>query len=143
MEECNVHSLICDVAVVANRSVVLVKYGDMAKYDDEPGWFLPDDTLRHLEHPTRAAQRIGQEQLGLKLDQVSLGLVESFRGNDESWHLSFHHVAELSSMPDIAPGAGVTFAEWFPLDNLPPRSEVAHHGWALSVLKRMMGSPSR
>lgn len=31
-------------------------------------------------------------------------------------------------------------AEWFPLDGLPPRSEVAHHGWALSVLKKMVGT---
>jgi ADP-ribose pyrophosphatase YjhB (NUDIX family) len=60
--------------------VLLVRYGDPAKYDDEAGWFLPDDTLEHLEHPTRAAQRIAREQLGLTLDDVSLGLIESFPG---------------------------------------------------------------
>jgi ADP-ribose pyrophosphatase YjhB (NUDIX family) len=130
--------------VIASGKVVLVNYGDMAKYDDEPGWFLPDDVLRNPEHPTRAAQRIAQEQLGLQLEAVTLGLLESFRGNDQSWHLSFHHLAELSSVPDIAPGAGgVTFAEWFLLEKLPPRSEVAHHGWALSVLKQMVRSPAR
>jgi ADP-ribose pyrophosphatase YjhB (NUDIX family) len=143
MEECNVHSLISDVAVVAGGSVLLVRYSDMAKYDNEGGWFLPDDVLHHLEHPTRAAQRIGREQLGLNLEDMSLGLIESFRGNDGSWHLSFHHLAELPSVPDLQPASDIGAAEWFPLDKLPPRSEVAHHGWALSVLKKMVGTADR
>jgi ADP-ribose pyrophosphatase YjhB (NUDIX family) len=143
MEECNVHSLICDVAVVAQQNVLLVRYGDMAKYDDEAGWFLPDDTLEHLEHPTRAAQRIAREQLGLTLDDVSLGLIESFRGNDGSWHLSFHHLAHLPSVPDLRPAPDLEAVEWFPLDRLPPRSQVAHHGWALTVLRKMVGAPAR
>lgn len=143
MEECNVHSLICDVAVLSGGSVLFVKYGDMAKYDGEGGWFLPDDVLRHLEHPTRAAQRIAREQLGLELDEVSLGLIESFRGNDGSWHMSFHHVAELPSAPEPRPASDLAAVEWFPLDKLPPRSGVAHHGWALNVLKKMVGIPAR
>jgi ADP-ribose pyrophosphatase YjhB (NUDIX family) len=142
-EECNVHSLICDVAMLVDGSVLLVRYADLAKYDGEGGWFLPDDVLRFLEHPTRAAQRIAQGQLGLELDEVSLGLIESFRGNDESWHMSFHHKAELPARPELRPAADVAVAEWFPLDELPPRAEVAHHGWALSVLKRMVGAPAR
>ncbi|HEY3208941.1 MAG TPA: NUDIX domain-containing protein [Actinomycetota bacterium] len=141
MEECNVHSLISDVAVLAGGSVLLVRYSDLAKYDNEDGWFLPDDVLHHLEHPTRAAKRIAREQVGLNLDEVSLGLIESFRGNDGSWHMSFHHLAELPSVPGLQPASGVAAAEWFRLDNLPPRSEVAHHGWALSVLKKMVGTP--
>jgi ADP-ribose pyrophosphatase YjhB (NUDIX family) len=143
MEECNVHSLICDLAVLAGGTVLLVRYGDMPKYDGERGWFLPDDVLQHLEHPTGAAQRIAREQLGLKLDDVSLGLIESFRGNDGSWHLSFHHKVGLPSVPDLKLGADVAAAEWFPLDKLPPRAEVAHHGWALTVLKKMVATPAR
>jgi ADP-ribose pyrophosphatase YjhB (NUDIX family) len=139
MQECSVHSLICDVAVLARGTVLLVRYADMAKYDDEPGWFLPDDVLQHLEHPTRAAQRIARAQLGLTLEDVNLGLIESFRGNDGSWHLSFHHLAELASTPELRPAPDIAAAEWFPLDGLPPRSEVAHHGWALTVLKKMVG----
>ena len=27
--------------------------------------------------------------------------------------------------------------QWFPLDNLPPKEEVAHHGWANLILKKM------
>jgi ADP-ribose pyrophosphatase YjhB (NUDIX family) len=143
MNECTVHSLICDVAVLAEGSVLLVRYGDMAKYDDETGWFLPDDELEHLEHPTKAARRIAQEQLGLTLDEVSLGLIESFRGNDGSWHMSFHHVARFPSVPELKPAPDVDAAEWFSLDRLPPRSEVAHHGWALTVLRKMVGAPVR
>lgn len=143
MEECNVHSLICDVAVLASGSVLLVRYSDMAKYDNEGGWFLPDDVLHPFEHPTRAAQRIAKGQLGLNLDDVSLGLIESFRGNDGSWHLSFHHLAELPSVPGLQPAPDVAAAEWFRLNDLPPRSEVAHHGWALSVLKKMVRTADR
>src|SRR6266567_4318805 len=55
--EC-MHSLVCDLGVLAEGSVLLVRYRDMAKYDGEAGWFLPDDVLHHLEHPGRAAERI-------------------------------------------------------------------------------------
>ncbi len=144
MEDCNVHSLICDVAALAEGSVLMVRYEDMAKYDGEAGWFLPDDVLRELEHPTRAAARILKEQLGLEVDdEPRLGLIESFRGNNGTWHLSFHHVAELGSVPGIRPGPGVATAQWFPLDSLPPRSEVAHNGWSLNVLKKIVGAPAR
>jgi ADP-ribose pyrophosphatase YjhB (NUDIX family) len=134
--ECN-HSLICDLAVLAEGSVILVRYEDKAKYDNETGWFLPDDVLHELEHPTRAAKRIAREQMGLELDEVGLEHIESFRGNDGGWHMSFHHMAELASIRAIQPGSGVAVWQWFPLGELPPRSEVAHHGWALSVLKKM------
>jgi ADP-ribose pyrophosphatase YjhB (NUDIX family) len=132
-----IHSLISDLAIIASGSVLLVKYEDMAKYDDEPGWFLPDDVLRDFEHPTRAAARIASEQLGLELDEIGLQHIESFRGNDGTWHMSFHHLCELASVPRLKPGVGVADVQWFSLNQLPPRSEVAHRGWALSVLKKM------
>jgi ADP-ribose pyrophosphatase YjhB (NUDIX family) len=136
--ECT-HSLICDVAVVAGDSVLMVTYRDLDKYDGEGGWFLPDDVLREYEHPTKAATRIAREQLGLELKDVALEHIESFQGNDGGWHLSFHHLARLPSTPAIEPSSDVAKAEWFPLEGLPDRAEVAHHGWALSVLKKMKG----
>lgn len=77
------------------------------------------------------------EQLGLELKDVELEHIESFTGNDGSWHMAFHHLARLPSIPATEPGPDVAQVEWFPLDQLPPRDDVAHHGWALSVLKRM------
>jgi ADP-ribose pyrophosphatase YjhB (NUDIX family) len=136
--ECN-HSLICDVAVVADDHVLMVKYANASKYDDEPGWFLPDDVLHDLEHPTRAAQRIAKEQIGLDLKDVRLEHIESFRGDDGSWHMSFHHLARFPETPSLEPSSDLAGAQWFPLDELPPRHAVAHHGWALSVLKKMKG----
>jgi ADP-ribose pyrophosphatase YjhB (NUDIX family) len=136
--DCN-HSLICDVAIVADDRVLMVKYANLAKYDDQPGWFLPDDLLHDVEHPTRAAQRIAKEQIGLELDDVGLEHVESFRGDDGTWHLSFHHLARFPATPALAPSSEVASVEWFPLDDLPRRDEVAHHGWALTVLKKMKG----
>jgi ADP-ribose pyrophosphatase YjhB (NUDIX family) len=134
--ECR-HSLISDVAVVAEGRVLLVRYADVAKYDDEPGWFLPDDVLRDLEHPTRTAKRIAKDQLGLELNEVRLDHIQSFRGNDGGWHMSFHHLSELPSVPVLSPSPDLTEAEWFPLDQLPPRAEVAHNGWALTILRKM------
>jgi ADP-ribose pyrophosphatase YjhB (NUDIX family) len=135
------HSLIADVAVFSGGRVLLVKYSDMEKYDNEAGWFLPDDALRHLEHPTRAARRIAKEQLGLVLDDVRLDHIESFKGNDGSWHMTFHHAAELLGEADLHPTSDVAEAEWFLLDALPPRSDVAHHGWALTIIRKI--GPSR
>jgi ADP-ribose pyrophosphatase YjhB (NUDIX family) len=140
--ECT-HSLIADVAVLVGERVLLVRYGDTSKYDDEPGWFLPDDVLRYLEHPTRAAKRIAKEQLRLELDDVRLEHVESFRGHDGGWHMSFHHLAVLPTIPDLNPSADLSAAEWFALNELPPRSEVAHKGWALNVLRKMDLTASR
>src|SRR3989442_362421 len=136
--ECN-HSLISDLAVVAGDRVLMVKYADTAKYDGEAGWFLPDDVLRDLEHPTRAAQRIAKEQLGLQLENIDLEHIESFRGDDGTWHMSFHHLARLAADPAVEPSTDVAAVEWFALDQLPARDQVAHHGWALSTLKKMNG----
>jgi ADP-ribose pyrophosphatase YjhB (NUDIX family) len=140
--ECQ-HSLIADVAVFSGDRVLLVRYSDMEKYDNETGWFLPDDVLRHLEHPTAAATRIAREQLGLELADVRLDHIESFKGNDGSWHMTFHHAAELQGDTDIRPASGVAGAEWFVLDALPPRSEVAHHGWALTIIRKLGASRLR
>ncbi len=134
--ECR-HSLIADVALVADERILMLKYRDLDKYDNEDGWFLPDDVLRYLEHPTRAAKRIAKEQLRLELDDVRLEHIESFRGNDGGWHISFHHLAVLPSIPDLSPSADLAAVEWFALNELPPRAEVAHKGWALSVVRKM------
>lgn len=131
---CDEHSLIADVAVVADGKVLLVKYADTNRYDHQAGWFLPDDSIRHLEHPERAAVRIGKEQLGLDVRGVRMSHIESFKGNDGSWHMPFHFVADFDRAQTIAPSSHIAAAQWFGLDALPARSEVAHHVWALQTL---------
>lgn len=127
--ECD-HSLIADIAVLAAIRVLLVKYKDVDKYDRESGWFLPGDVLRHFEHPEQAAKRILKEQLSISIGKVTLGFIESFKGNNGSWHMSFHCKAELEKTPEKTASADLAAAEWFRLDWLPERSEVVHHGWA-------------
>ncbi len=136
--DCRVHSLIADVAVLADGRVLLVKYTDVNKYDHQGGWFLPDDGLRHLEHPEAGARRILRKQLGLTVRRPSLDHIESFRGNDGSWHLAFHYKVEFHTGPSIHPPGELLAAEWFDLEKLPEKSEVAHHGWALTVIRKMM-----
>ncbi len=133
--DCTVHKLIADVAIVADDRVLLVRYRDTSRYDGQSGWFLPDDHLEHLEHPTDAARRIALGQAGLTLGEVALDHVESF-GNG-TWHLTFHHLAHVEEASGVHAGDNVLEARWFPLGAPPPESEMAHHGWALEVLDAM------
>lgn len=138
LAECRAHSLVGDVAILAEGKVLLVRYKDVNKYDHEPGWFLPDDELRNFEHPETAAKRILKEQLGFTAPKLALGFIESFKGNNQSWHMSFHYKTELASTPELTPSDDLRSVEWFPLDQLPDRSEVAHHGWALTTLREIV-----
>lgn len=140
---CRIHKLIADVALVAEGRVLLVKYADTNKYDHQRGWFLPDDLLAHLEHPEHAATRILNEQVNLSVPQVRLSHIESFKGRDGSWHLAFHYKAELDKALPLTPSADIEAAEWFALDHLPSRSEVAHHGWALEVIREALARGAR
>jgi len=135
--ECRTHTLIADVALFAEGHVLLVRYRDVAKYDNEGGWFLPDDELNYLEHPERAGTRILKEQIGLPGLRPRLDHIESFKGNNGAWHMSFHNKLDLDRMPRLKPSNALAEAEWFELRKLPARNEVAHHGWALHVLETM------
>ena len=135
--ECRSHTLIADVAFFAEGQVLLVRYRDVAKYDNEGGWFLPDDELNYLEHPERAGTRILKEQLGLTGLKPRLDHIESFKGNSGAWHLSFHSKVDLARKPRLQPSNALAEARWFDLGKLPGRNQVAHHGWALHVLETM------
>ena len=127
--------LVADVALTSADRVVLVRYEDTSKYDGEAGWFLPDDYLAHGEHPDEAARRIVREQVAIDAE-VRLAEIESLANG--TWHLIFHYVAAAAESAPVARGPNVAAAEWFPLDKLPPADEVAHHGWALEVLERVL-----
>ena len=135
--ECRVHTLVADVAMFAEDQVLLVRYADMAKYDKQSGWFLPDDELNYLEHPEHAGARILEEQLGLSRSKPRLDHIESFKGDSGAWHMSFHNRLTLDRMPRLKPSNSLAEAEWFESKKLPARADVAHHGWALHVLETM------
>jgi len=111
----------------------LVKYSDSSQYDDQPGWFLPNDELRHVEHPEAGAKRILREQLGIDSAALKLVDVESFIGDNKSWHLIFDFLAFPASMKVIG-GNGLAEAKWFEIDKLPGPDEFAHKGWGRAVL---------
>jgi ADP-ribose pyrophosphatase YjhB (NUDIX family) len=130
--------LIADTAVIAEGKVLMLRYADPETHDNEAGWFLPDDLAQYLEHPEKAAARILAEQTGISGAKLELSHVESFSGGDGSWHLAFHYKAELPAVPVISSGDGIEEARWFSLDELPESGEVAHHGWALGTIRRIM-----
>jgi ADP-ribose pyrophosphatase YjhB (NUDIX family) len=129
--------LVADVALFAGERVLMVKYEDTSRYDGQKGWFLPDDYLEHAEHPKDAAERIVRGQAGFEPRGLSLAEIESF-GNG-AWHLIFHFQGWLPETTSPSQGDNVAAAEWFPLDDLPPAEDVAHHGWALEVIERIRG----
>ena len=135
---CTLHKLIANLALFARGQVLLVKYRDTGKHDQQSGWFLPDDLLTYLEHPDDAARRISQQQLGVSQAPIRLGDIGSFTGSDGSWHLVFHYRADMEQLTDLKSSEDIATAQWFPLEVLPPRREVAHHGWALKVIERLV-----
>lgn len=134
--ECTVHKLVADVAIVARDNVLLVRYRDTSNYDGQSGWFLPDDHLAHLEHPDDAARRIVRDQTDIAGVEPRLADIESFDGG--AWHLVFHYLSAAEEPSPVAAVGNLAAAEWFPVDALPSASEVAHHGWCLDTLARIL-----
>lgn len=130
--------LVTDVAVFQDNKVLLVRYKNVNKYDHQQGWFLPDDLLQNFEHPEFAAKRILQEQLGIKSDTLELKHIESFKGNDGSWHIVFHFKLNLTEESALKLSQDVDEAKWFEIGKLPDRSEIAHHGWATATISRIL-----
>lgn len=135
VKPCGVHKLVVDIALLAEGHVLMVRYRDTSRYDNQSGWFLPDDYIMHLEHPDDAARRIAKDQAAISFTKVRLDHIESF-GNG-AWHLIFHYRVDLESKRAVKSEGNVRDIAWFPLDKLP---EVAHHGWALGVLRTILGT---
>ena len=128
--------LIVDVVVVAADRVLMVE--PAGGQDGETGWFLPDDLMNELEHPEHAAHRILADDLGLEGVDVTLSHMESFTGGDGTWHLIFHYTAHFDDEPDLVLSERMPTAEWFAAESLPGRDEVAHGGWPLGVIRKVL-----
>jgi ADP-ribose pyrophosphatase YjhB (NUDIX family) len=131
--ECSKHTLVSHIAVLHHSSALLVKY--RTDHDQQQGWFLPNDSLRHSEHPDQAAKRILKDQLEIEDATLKLVEIESFVGNNETWHLIFDYLAFPRTMK-VSTGPTVAEARWFEIDKLPTQEEFAHHGWGKSVLSK-------
>lgn len=131
--------LIADVALFHKDKVLLCKYKDANKYDHQKGWFLPDDLVRFDEHPSDAARRILNEQMSYITANLALGFIESFVGNDGSWHLIFHYCQRVDALPEIMPTGEISEYKWFERYALPDISEIAHRGWAKYTIEKLLG----
>ncbi len=129
--ECDKHTLVAHVAALHHSSALLVKY--KTGPDDQQGWFLPNDDLHHLEHPEQAVTRILKEQAGIDSATLKLAEIESFMGNNKTWHLIFDYLAFTRTMK-TSPGNAVAELRWFEIDKLPPAEDFAHNGWGRTVL---------
>lgn len=129
-----VPKIIVNVAVLADHRTLLVRYRH--RPDRQAGWFLPHVELASGSDPAAAARAALADQLGLAGTKLWLSHADSFVGNDGTWHLPLTYVAEVDAPDDVVRTAGdfVLEARWFLLDDLPPRRDVAHGGWALDLL---------
>ncbi len=125
------HTLVAHIAVLHHTSALLVKYG--LGHDGQQGWFLPNDELRHLEHPEQAARRILREHVGIDEATLKTVEIESFVGNNETWHLIFDYLAFPPTM-NISKGPIISEAKWFEIEKLPSTEDFAHHGWGKTLL---------
>jgi hypothetical protein len=79
-----------------------------------------------------------REQLGHEPPEFGLEEIESF--GDGAWHLVFHYRGSLAEPGEPVAGENIAAAQWFPLDALPPPADVAHHGWALDMIEKMLAA---
>ncbi len=133
---CKDHTLVSHVAVLHGNSALIVKYRDPSQYDGQTGWFLPNDSLRHVEHPEEGAKRVLREQLGIQKVSLELVQMESFVGDNGSWHLIFDFKADAPEAT-LSLSKEIAQAKWVEVDKLPPNSEFAHGGWGRGVLLRV------
>ncbi len=131
--DCNLHTLVSHAAVLHHTSALLIKYKDAEAFDGQTGWFLPNDGLRPVEHPEVGVKRILKDQVGIQNATLKLVEIESFIGDNKSWHLIFDYLAFPSSK-DVVKGNGVAEAKWFEIEKLPSPQEFAHHGWGRGLL---------
>ncbi len=130
--------LVADVALFHKDKVLLCRYNETNKYDHQSGWFLPDDLVKFDEHPSDAARRILTEQMSYITANLSLGFIESFVGNDGSWHLIFHYWLKVDALPEIMPTGEISEYKWFEKYALPADNEIAHHGWARFTIEKLL-----
>lgn len=130
--------LVADVTLLHKDKVLLVTYKDTNIYDHQKGWFLPDDLIKFNEQPEDAARRILNSQCGYMTANLTLGHMESFVGNDGSWHLIFHYFQKLEALPKIFPSGNIDKYEWFNFYSLPDEKEIAHRGWAKYTIERIL-----
>lgn len=132
--------IVADILLIHNNRVLLCKYKDKNKYDHQQGWFIPDDLVKYGEHPGDAARRILNEQMSYITANLSPGFVESFIGNDGSWHLIFHYWQKVDALPEIMPTGEISEYNWFDRFGLPADSDIAHRGWARYTIEKIFGN---
>lgn len=124
------------ISLIENGQVLYVNLKNGP--DSESGLFLPNDILKQGEDPYEGARRVAKGQAGVDIKNPALVDVDSFEGNDGSWHLCFHFRADVPNRRALAAGKSVGAMRWSGAGELPPDSQVAHRGWYNSIAKRAL-----
>jgi ADP-ribose pyrophosphatase YjhB (NUDIX family) len=132
---CSVKPIVT-VSLIENGQVLYVELKDGP--DSESGLFLPNDILKQGEDPYEGARRVAKEQAGVSIQRPNLIDVDSFEGNDGTWHLALHFRADVANRSALAAGKSVSQFRWSAASALPPDSNVAHRGWYNSIAQRAL-----
>lgn len=129
--------IVCIVAY-NGQEAIFVRY--KSRPDGQMGWFLPHDLLHPYANPEDVASKLVSKDLGLEIwaGKLLISDVESFRGNDTSWHLTLTYRVEVPRDSVFSSSCDVDEVAWHHLSSLPDRGEVAHHGWATDICARVL-----
>lgn len=127
--------LVVNTALFARGKTLLVKYKNHP--DHQKGWFIPHDLVPYNTHPEDVASDLIKKQFNLEISNPKISYLESFKGNDGTWHLPISYKVELEDTPHVSSSEDIEEMKWFDLNELPSRDEVAHHGWALDILSEI------
>jgi ADP-ribose pyrophosphatase YjhB (NUDIX family) len=104
--------------------------------DNQSGVMLPSAIVEPGASIAGVPGEIMREQLGLELIPVKIADVDSFVGNDGSWHLAVTYKVKVPAA-NFDPPDFVDEACWLS----PPAYEnrtLAHSGWTRAIIKRCM-----
>lgn len=133
--------VIASVTVLRPREVLLAKYRGFP--DNQSGWFVPHDIVPISHDPDEIASTVLEKQFGIAGQHPTIHHIESFIGRDKSWHLCLHYQYSVQDEPLLVISPSIAEHQWFPLDQMPSAETVAHRGWALGIVNRVVSARTK
>jgi len=117
--------LIANLIVRRNGEILFVQHEK-----DEDAWWLPGGDLEPYEHPDDRARTVIEGLVGLKVADLKMTGVDSFRGR-RGWHVMFNYLV------DVTGDCKASFATaWHKPEDMP---RTRHGTWEHDCVKAALG----